>query len=153
MPSMVRPRISSDEHYLLDICDRVLEGTALRQHRFDFLRGDPGKDGRQARLPVDGFYPLLCLIVEVLERQHSETVAFFDRRSTVSGVSRGQQRRLYDQRRREVLPKHGLQLVFLAINEFTLSGRRLRRDPRADEEVIRRKLSAYLPQSKSVKAM
>jgi hypothetical protein len=142
-------RSASDEHYLLDICDRVLPERAIRQHRFPFLLGDPGKGGRQSRLPVDGYYEDLKLVVEVMEGQHVEgTVAFFDRRLTVSGVSRGQQRALYDQRRREVLPKQGLQLVCLAINEFDMRDRRrLRRDPAADEKVIRRKLSAYLPQS------
>jgi hypothetical protein len=49
--SMSQLRNSFDEHYLLDICDRVLEGTALRQHRFDFLRGDPDRYGRQAPPP------------------------------------------------------------------------------------------------------
>jgi hypothetical protein len=94
-------RADSDEHYLIDICDRVLGRTALRQHRFDFLVGDPGRSGRCARLPVDAWYPDLKLVIEVMEVQHSEAVPLFDRRQTVSGVARGEQRRIYDRRRAE----------------------------------------------------
>ncbi len=97
-----------DEDYVIDLCDKVLRQTALRQHRFGFLRGDAGSGGLAASLPVDAYYPALKLVVEYHERQHSEAVALFDRRMTVSGVSRGEQRRRYDQLRREVLPKHGL---------------------------------------------
>ena len=46
----------SDESYIIDICDQLLEQKAKRQHRFEFLRGDPGRNGRTARLPVDAYY-------------------------------------------------------------------------------------------------
>jgi hypothetical protein len=36
-------RESSDEYYVLDLCDEALGERALRQHRFDWLRGDPGR--------------------------------------------------------------------------------------------------------------
>ena len=39
----------SDESYMID-CDRVLNLRAKRQHRFDFLHGDPGKNRRYAKL-------------------------------------------------------------------------------------------------------
>jgi hypothetical protein len=50
-------RESSDEAYVLDLCDAVLGERGLRQHRFDWLRGDPGKNGRSRTLPVDGYWP------------------------------------------------------------------------------------------------
>jgi hypothetical protein len=56
---------------------------------------------------MDAWYPELRLVVEVMEVQHFESVPLFDRRQTVSGVSRGEQRRIYDARRAEVLPQHG----------------------------------------------
>ena len=55
------PNMLKDEHYIIDLCDHVLGMTALRQHKFDFLRGDPGKHGRCRRLPVDAYYPPSCL--------------------------------------------------------------------------------------------
>jgi hypothetical protein len=43
---------------------------------------------------------------------------FFDRRQTVSGMDRGEQRKLYDQRRRDVLPKHSIKLIEFGYDDF-----------------------------------
>ena len=68
-----------------------------------------------------------------------------DKRLTVSGVPRGEQRKLYDQRRRERLPEHGINLVILDYTLFERGARkRLRRIPEADEAVIREKLKSFL---------
>ena len=91
-----------DEAYVLALCDQVLGAVGLRQHRFDFLRGDPGEQGRCAMLPCDAYYPDHRLVIEYRERQHSEPVAIMDRRMTVSGCTRGEQRMRYDERRRTV---------------------------------------------------
>ena len=85
-------RKNSDEHYVIDLCDEILGLKASRQHTFDFLRGD-GEPGR--KLPVDAYYPNLKLVVEYKERQHTESVAFFNKKTTVSGVSHDEQRRIY----------------------------------------------------------
>lgn len=123
-----------DEHYMIDLCDHVLGVSASRQHRLSFLLGDPGPSGRCARLPIDAYYEPLRLAVEYRERQHSEPVTFMDRRHTVSGCTRGEQRRRYDERRRIVLPQHGIRLVELDYSMFTHDGRkRLRQDRAADE--------------------
>jgi hypothetical protein len=37
-------------------------------------------------------------------------VPFFDRKLTVSGMTRGEQRRIYDQRQRDKLPENGYRL-------------------------------------------
>jgi hypothetical protein len=93
------------------------------------------------RLPVDAYYPDLRLVIEYHERQHSKPVRFFNKRTTVSGVDRGEQRRIYDERRRDILPKHGIELVILDYSEFECSGRgRLLRTDRgreAAERVVR----------------
>ena len=72
-----------DEAYVLALCDRALGTVGLRQHRFDFLKGDPGKRGVCRRLPVDAYYPDQRLVIEYRERQHSEPVALMDRRITL----------------------------------------------------------------------
>ncbi|HPT40561.1 MAG TPA: hypothetical protein PLQ44_03095 [Candidatus Paceibacterota bacterium] len=113
---MTKSRSQSDESYIIDLCDEVLKQKAIRQHRFDFLKGDSGM-----RLPVDAYYSSLNLVIEFKEKQHTEAVKFFDRRETVSGVGRGEQRKLYDQRRREVLPKHGINLIELDYSDFERS--------------------------------
>ena len=90
-------RESSDEHYIIDLCDDVLDAKASRQHKFDFLRGDPNRrDPLGDKLPVDAYYESLNLVIEYYERQHTESVQHFNKKSTVSGVTRDEQRRIYD---------------------------------------------------------
>ena len=67
-----------DEHYIIELCDKLLNIKALRSHTFDFLRGDPNKKGVSRKLPVDAFYKSLNLVIEFNERQHTEKVPFFD---------------------------------------------------------------------------
>jgi hypothetical protein len=114
----VPSRTLSDETYIIDLCDEVLGTVAFRQHRFDFLRGDAGPGKQGTRLPVDAYYPELQLVVEYCERQHTEAIPIMDRRMTVSGVDRRTQRAMYDQRRREVLPRHDIELVELSYADF-----------------------------------
>lgn len=132
-------RKNSDEHYVIDLCDEVLGINASRQHTFDFLRGD-GNPGR--KLPIDAYYPKLKLVVEYRERQHTESVAFFNKKTTISGVSRDEQRRIYDQRRKDVLPKHGIHLVEISYTDFMYDSRkRLIRNRQEDMDTIQRILS------------
>jgi hypothetical protein len=140
-------RSSSDEHYVINLCDEALGAKASRQHRFDFLIGDPGRNGRRTRLPVDAYYERLKLVVEYFERQHDEPVPHFDKpyRMTISGVHRGQQRRLYDRRREIVLPRHGLSLVRLRVTDFpNRNDRSLLRQQLVDQEIVREKLARFL---------
>lgn len=76
-----------DEQYVINHCDRLLRMKAQRQHRFEFLRGDPGKNGKRSTLPVDAFYPELNLVIEYREIQHSKPVTIFDERLTCSGCT------------------------------------------------------------------
>ncbi len=129
-------RSHSDESYVIDLCDEVLKQKAIRQYRFDFLKGDSG-----TRLPVDAYYPSLNLVIEFKEKQHTEAVNFFDKRQTVSGVGRGEQRKIYDQRRRDVLPKHGIKLIELDCSDFEHTrGKKLIRNREEDLKVINKKL-------------
>lgn len=84
-------------------------------------------------------------MIEYQERQHSESVPIFDKRMTVSGVARGVQRALYDQRRRDVLPIHGIQLIEFNYSDFAFgSGKRLKRIVSEDAKIIRSKIRSYL---------
>ena len=134
----------SEEHYVLGLCDEVLGEPSSRQHRFDWLVGDPSpKTAKAVLLPVDAYWERLMLVVEFREHQHYEAVAHFDKpdRLTVSGVHRGEQRRIYDQRREDLIPAHGLRLIIIKSSEFELRGKKLRRSPDSDREVVRRILS------------
>jgi hypothetical protein len=142
-------RANSDEHYVIDLCDHVLGRKARRQHTFKFLIGDPGRTGRRGKqLPVDAYYEDISLVVEFMESQHSVATPFFDKpeKLTVSGVHRGEQRRLYDERRRQVLPAHGITLITFDAPMFRTSGgnrRKLLRD-RAHERIVRERLADFL---------
>ncbi|QNJ91218.1 hypothetical protein HZU40_23795 [Mycolicibacterium fluoranthenivorans] len=134
-------RADSDEHYVLDLCDEILGIPARRQERFDWLRGDPSPiRTRGLSLPVDGYWPDLGLVVEFQEEQHTQPSPFFDRRQTVSGVGRSEQRRLYDERKRTLIPEHGLRLVVIEKSAFTVRSKRIARDSTGDLIVVREHL-------------
>lgn len=142
----VRPG-TKDEHYVLDICDKVLQQTSSRQHKFDFLFGDINSNGTAVKLPVDAYYDKLKLVIEYRERQHTESVTFFDKpdRMTVSGIHRGEQRKIYDERRRKLIPKNGLTLVEISYTDFKHDNqKRIIRNEKQDTEVIRNFLQAYV---------
>lgn len=125
----------SDEKYVVDLCDEIIGKKSSRQHKFDFLKGDSGR-----KLPVDAFYEDLNLVIEYRERQHSEAVSHFDKphKITVSGVHRGEQRKIYDQRRRDLLPENGIKLFEIDYTQFEYDGRkRIVRDRERDLDVVK----------------
>jgi hypothetical protein len=145
--SVTSTKINKDEYYILDLCDMVLQQKSLRQHRFDFLLGDANIKGVVVKLPVDAFYPKLNLVIEYCERQHTETVSFFDKpdRLTISGVNRGEQRRIYDDRRREVLREHSISLIEISYFDFNYdSNKRIIRNKEYDKAVISERLKDFL---------
>jgi len=102
--------------------DHVIEilvfllGPCEREKRFPWALGDTSpKTGRAALLPFDAVWECPKLIIEIDEDQHDESTPFFDKRNalTVSGVHRGDQRRIYDDRKRALAEKHGYKLVRL----------------------------------------
>lgn len=136
-------RGDSDEAYVLGLCDEVIGTAGSRQHRFDWLLGDPGRNGQRRRLPVDGYWSRQGLVVEYRELQHDRPTAFFDKpeRLTVSGVHRGQQRAIYDARRDELIPAHGLRLVVIKPADLDATARgRLRRNTDGDIKAVARML-------------
>lgn len=130
-------RVNSDEYYVIGLCDEVLGLSAQHQATFDFLRGDTGR-----KLPVDAFYKELNLVVEYHEKQHSEKVPFFDKKDTVSGVSRGEQRARYDKRRQECLSANEYFLVVIRCCDFG-NARRIDRNHDKDIEIVKRILQEH----------
>lgn len=136
-------RVNSDEYYVIDLCDEVLGEKAERQAKFDFLKGDSGR-----MLPVDAYYRNKGLIIEYYERQHTESVKFFDKRMTTSGVTRGEQRRIYDERRKTELPKHGIKLVVISYTDFGPFPKLKRDNREVDLQVVRNLLERYISTEK-----
>lgn len=132
----IKPQKDKDEHYVLNLCDEVLQLIGIRQKKFDFLKGDSG-----TKLPVDVYYPTLELVIEYRETQHTNEVKFFDKldKMTVSGVSRGEQRKIYDQRRREVLPEYGIKLIEIDYSAFEYDrNHKIVRNREKNLEVVKR---------------
>jgi hypothetical protein len=136
-------RAYSDEAYVVDLCDAILGESASRQHLFDWLVGDPGRSGGTRRLPVDAYYARHRLVIEYQERQHDQPIRHFDKPDvlTVSGVHRGVQRRIYDERRAVEIPAHGLRLIVVKPSDLTDRRGRLLRRRDHDLEALRLLLS------------
>lgn len=135
-----------DEDYVIDLCDEALGAKASRQHCFDFLVGDTGR-----QLPVDAYYKGRQLVVEYYEKQHTESVEFFDNKKTVSGVSRGEQRKIYDERRKTILPQKGITLVVISYDDFQHNRKkRIIRNREQDLEIIKQKLSKFINTSHKI---
>lgn len=136
--------------YVLDLCDKVLGLTSSRQHKFDFLLGDMGKNGQRRKLSVDSYYENLNLVIEFYEKQHTENVENFDKRNkmTISGVHRGEQRKIYDERRRQVLPQNNIKLIEISYSDFNFNKqKRIIRDLKHDPEIVKQKLIDYSTKS------
>jgi len=72
---------------------------------------------------------------------------FFDKpdKLTKSGVSRGEQRKIYDQRRRDIMPQHGLTLIEIEYSDFTCNSKnRMIRNLKQDLEVVTRTLKRFI---------
>jgi hypothetical protein len=141
-------REESDEAYVIDLCDQLLGLKARRQHCFDFLLGDPNSAGRRTKLPVDAYYEELGMVIEYWERQHLYPTPIMDKKMTLSGCTRGEQRKIYDRRRWDVFEGCGIRLVVLTFEQLdhTADGK-LRRNKAVDEQIIR----AALPEVQSVR--
>jgi hypothetical protein len=133
-----------DQAYVIGLCDAVLGITASREHRFDWLLGDLSTEtGRRRLLPVDAYWEPLGLVVEFQEEQHFHAVKHFDKPEilTVSGVHRGVQRRLYDERKAQLIPQNGLRLVAIQKTSFTVRRKHIVPHRIADTEIVRRLLN------------
>jgi len=135
-----------DEHYIIDLCDDLIGLTGSRQHRFNFLLGDSG-----TKLPVDVYYEALKLVIEFNEQQHSKAVKHFDKpdKLTVSGVHRGEQRKIYDLRKRTVLPQNGINVLDIHYHDFECgSNGKIKRNKTSDIEILKNILKEYLKSKK-----
>lgn len=113
-------------NYVIDLLEEILGEKAEREKRFLWAVGDVSqKTGRHAELPFDAVWVSRRLIVEVDEDQHRQPVEFWDKPDvlTVSGVSRGEQRAIYDRRKRTAAREQGFTVVEIPWKRSPLPGR------------------------------
>ncbi|MGI9090469.1 MAG: hypothetical protein ACR2GG_05105 [Gemmatimonadaceae bacterium] len=128
--------------YVIQLLEELLGEPAAREQRFLWAAGDPSPStGRSVHLPFDAFWASRRLIVEIDEDQHRRSVEFWDKPDikTVSGVSRGMQRAIYDQRKRTAAREQGFVVVEIA---WERSPPPERRDRDADRRHLRALLEA-----------
>lgn len=138
-------RSDSDEKYILDLIAEILNEGYEWQKRFDTLLGDPGKRGQTVKLPVDAYFPTSNLIVEYREKQHSQSVKIMDSRMTVSGVCRGEQRKLYDLRKEKWAVENNINFLVITYTELAhKSNCRLLRSKDKDRLIIKSLIDGIL---------
>ncbi len=130
--------IDSDEAYVIDLCDEILGKKANRQKRFGFLLGDVHKDGKtQTRLPVDAYYDALQLVIEYRDVRHFK--------ASNSSIARDEQRKIYDQRREELLPENKIDLVVIAYSSFKYDGEsKIIRNAANDKKIVKKALAKFI---------
>jgi len=144
----INKRENSDEYYILNLCDEILNEKASRQYTFPFLLGDFHKDKKsRTKLPLDAYYHNLNLVIEYCKKQHTEEVPHLDKSKakTISGVSRDEQRKIYDQRKRDVLLRKNINLI--EINYFSFEYDNLMmiiRDKEKDMEILKEILKDFI---------
>ncbi len=72
------------------------------------MLGDPGKNARRSKLPVDAYFPESNLIVEYREKQHLQPVGFMDKRITISGKYTKKEIHIIILKRPHQVPSHSL---------------------------------------------
>ncbi|MCL5130206.1 hypothetical protein [Algibacter sp. L4_22] len=113
-------RENSDEFYILDLCDELLSEKSSRKHTFPFLLGDMHKRGKtRTKLSLPGFYKEANLVIEFAEKQN-EVDQDSDKLDvmTVSGITRSEQIKKYNKRRKDVLDKKDINLVEIDYSLF-----------------------------------
>jgi len=144
----ISKRVNNDTHYILNLCDELLNDSASRQHKFPFLLGDFHKDKKsRTKLPVAGYYENLNLVIEYRVKQITEEVTDSDKPvvKTVSGVSRDEQRKIYDQRKRDVLERKNINLIIINYYAFEYDNEmNIVRNKEKDIEIVKDLLKDYI---------
>ncbi|WP_299528865.1 hypothetical protein [uncultured Lutibacter sp.] len=144
----ISKKINSDEHYILNLCDELLNNSASRQHRFPFLLGDFHKDKKnRTKLPVDGYYEKLNLVIEYRLKQRTEKTSDSDKTAvkTVSGVTKDEQRKIYDKRKKDVLKRKNINLIEINYYAFEYDNEmNIIRNKEKDIEIVKNLIKDYM---------
>ena len=139
---------NSDENYLIQIIDELLENTGSRKHTFDFLLGDLHQNGKKrTELPIDVYYKHKRLALEFI--QHPEVIKNFDpvkeNKLTVSGITRAEQRIKYYKRKKKTLEERSTNFIEIPLERFENDKSfKLKRNKDNDERLLRELLSRFI---------
>ena len=140
-------RESSDEFYILDLCDEYLKEQSSRKHTFSFLLGDMHKRGKtRTKLPLAAYYENANLVIEFKEKtNHTEAYQEKLQVMTTSGITRGEQIIRYNKRRKDVLQKKNINLIEIDYSLFDCDSKNnLIRNKETDVRLIQDLLKKYV---------
>lgn len=109
---------TSDKHYLINLCDDLLDEKASRKHKFGFILADYHKAGRNRNiLPVDAYYSENNIVLEFITPSDAATIDHSKRR-TFSGITRAQQNANYAERRKKGVLAKGINFLEIPYDSF-----------------------------------
>jgi hypothetical protein len=131
---------NSDENYLIDLCDELLDKKASRKHTFDTLVGNLHKRGKgRTKLPLDAYYKDLKLVIE-----------FFKQTSAVSDLDEKEQARItqikyYDELKKEAVLNKSMRYMKINHAQFECAeNNKLIRNTENDILVLKEILKDFL---------
>lgn len=134
----------SDEKYVLDLCDEILNLNSLRKYSFEFLFENSDEKEKRTKLAVGAFYEELNLIIEYTDRVNREKITLFDKinEMAISIMYKGKERKIYDKSINKKLPKNGFKILEISYRDFNHdSKRRIIRNKTRDKEILKEKLN------------
>jgi len=140
-------RESTDEFYILDLCDEILNEKASRKHTFSSLLGDMHKRGKiRTKLPLAAYYKNANLVIEFLAKKNKSEEALAKLEViTTSGITRGEQIIRYNKRRRDVLEKKSINLLEIDYLDFECDAKKnLIREKDKDIKLLKKILKSYI---------
>lgn len=140
-------RESSDEFYVLNLCDELLKEKASRKHTFPFLLGDMHRKGKtRTKLPLAAFYEEVNLVIEFLDKKNKTEQQLKKLNViTVSGITRAEQIIRYNKRRRDVLQKKNINLIEIDYSLFECDNKKnLNREKDKDVRLLKKILTQYI---------
>ena len=141
-------RSNSDEVYLMDLIDELLNETGSRKHTFEYLLGDLHQNGEtRTKLPIDLFYADLKLAIEIVEHPQKlkDAANSKEEKLTVSGITRAEQRLKYTYRKKTTLTKKDKAFIEIPLEKFKVNDSSgLLRNKEDDKRVLRDLLSDFV---------
>ena len=137
-----------DESYVIGLCDQILDEVSTKQHTFSFLLGDFHKDGfTRTKLPVNAFYSKSNLVILFADKQLNADFEASEKASkiTSTGVTRSEQKQIYDQRKTDLIIKNEINLLHINSSMFACGPHKgLLRETEKDMVVLNKALATYL---------
>ncbi|WP_299434522.1 hypothetical protein [uncultured Aquimarina sp.] len=131
---------NSDEYYLVNLCDELLQQKASRKHTFDTLVGNLHKRGKgRTKLPLDAYYEDLKLVLEFYRKD--EATEELDEKEQ----ARKEQIKYYKELKKKAIRTKKLRLMEINYALFECNGEnKLVRNTESDTSVLKGILKDFI---------